>query len=202
MEKRSTSFSEPFKLLWTTHRRIEDYLDVLKSVGDQLRDSIVDERLINTMQEGLKYFSIDPPIHTKDEEESVLPRLKNHSEDVSEELLQVISRLESEHAELAELQQQASDAAESVVQSLKTSSFEIADGMQDEIHEYCQTVSHLCELYKSHIEAEETQIVPKAKEVLTSQEIKEIGEEMAKRRELAVEDPPEVYLARHGYENI
>ncbi len=169
--KPDSGFSDPIGMLKDCHRRIEHFLSILCLVAALPGDRSLNEEERSAVKAALQYFHTGGERHAADEEESLFPRLCSVS---GKSGLQVIERLERDHAQAAELHES--------VDWLYTAW--ISDGVL-EPEEHRRLVSHtanLKQLYKDHIEIEESIVFPRAAEILDSQTIAAIGSEFNARR--------------------
>src|SRR5665213_518366 len=169
--KPDSGFDDPIGMLKDCHRRIERFLNILCLVAERPGDRSLTEEERSAVKAALQYFHTGGERHTADEEESLFPRLCSATEDGDAE---VIERLEGDHTHAAELHES--------VDWLYTAW--ISDGVL-EPGDHQRLVSHtanLKQLYKQHIEIEETIIFPRAAEILDRQTIAAIGQEFNTRR--------------------
>lgn len=69
-------FTDPLGLLGDCHRRIESFLAVLIDVTNETRGAGLDEERRAALRAALRYFREAAPNHTRDEEESLFPRMR------------------------------------------------------------------------------------------------------------------------------
>ena len=69
-------FSEPLGLLSDCHRRIEYFLEVLIAVDAETAGGPLIPSRRTALEGALRYFAVGAPKHTRDEEESLFPRLR------------------------------------------------------------------------------------------------------------------------------
>ncbi len=169
--KPDSGFDDPIGMLKDCHRRIEHFLNILCLVAECVGDRSLTGEERSAVKAALQYFHTGGERHTLDEEESLFPRLSGAA---GEDDLEVIERLERDHTHAADLH--------ASVDWLYTSW--ITDGVLesgDHQRLLSQTAS-LRQLYKEHIEIEETIIFPRAAKILDSQTIAAIGHEFNTRR--------------------
>ncbi len=169
--KPDSGFDDPIGMLKDCHRRIEHFLNILCLVAERPGDRSLTEEERSAVKAALQYFHTGGERHTLDEEESLFPRL---SRAAGEGGVEVIERLERDHTHAAELH--------ASVDWLYTAW--ITDGVLESV-DHQRLLSHtagLRQLYKDHIEIEETIIFPHAVEILDSQTIAAIGQEFNTRR--------------------
>ena len=167
-------FDEPLGLLSDCHRRIEYFLALLIAITDQFEGRSLDAAQRNELQRALTYFTIAAPKHTADEEESLFPRLAASAHAEAPEALHLVRRLERDHQE--------ADARHRDVDAIGRRW--LADGTlaEADVRDLRLHLSRLSEMYRDHIAAEDHQLFPAAKRILTETVLRSIGREMAARR--------------------
>ena len=75
-------FDEPLGLLSDCHRRIENFLSILRKV-EESADETLHEQQRQAIETALTYFRTAAPRHNEDEEQSLFPLLRNRSERVA-----------------------------------------------------------------------------------------------------------------------
>ncbi len=169
--KLDSGFDDPIGMLKDCHRRIEHFLNILCMVAECVGDRSLTGEERSAVKAALQYFHTGGERHTLDEEESLFPRL---SRAAGEDGVEVIERLERDHSHAADLH--------AAVDWMYTSW--ITDGVLEPVDPQ-RLLSHtadLRQLYKEHIEIEESIIFPRAAEMLDSQTIAAIGQEFITRR--------------------
>ena len=167
-------FSDPTGLLSDCHRRIEMFLGSLQSVAEII-DSPLTSDARSALETALRYFRQAAPKHTKDEEESLFPRLRQiHHPDV-ECVLSALNALEDDH--------RRADALHTEVHRLGAQCLEKGRLPAREAGQFRQAVHGLASIYGEHIRIEDTVIFPAAKRALSSSQKSAIANEMATRRE-------------------
>jgi hemerythrin-like domain-containing protein len=157
-------------MLSDCHRRIEKFLNVLISVAAEGGELNEDRRA--GLDTALLYFRQSAPKHTRDEEDSLFPRMLAHPQ--AQMLIARLDALQSDHA--------TADAAHSEVDSLGREW--LAKGRLDEEAAQClrESLDKLRSIYERHIAEEDNEIFPLAAKVLGRDEIESIAREMASRR--------------------
>ena len=158
---RSTTLDSPLDHLVACHGRIEEKLAILERAAVALNDQPEEARA--ALQTVFRHFDTAGVLHTRDEEESVFPRL----------LLQVS---ETERFYLRELEQQHRDAEE-VYALLRD-----VPAQGSELTEYVALVHRFCHLYRKHIASENERLIGTARRVLSDEELAEVAVEMKGRR--------------------
>ncbi len=176
-------FDAPLGLLSDCHRRIERFLMQLLRLVEAQRATheetlSPDRRLALTA--ALRYFREAAPMHTRDEEESLFPRLRVANTDAAHIVMNEVAVLEADH--------QAADHLHSAVEHLGNRW--LTEGMLQEA-DFARMWDLLTELqgtYQRHIAMEENRLFPLAAQLLSEEEQREMGREMAKRRGLMLPD--------------
>lgn len=172
-------FDSPLGLLSDCHRRIERFLDQLLRVVDaqtaQPGETVTPEQRA-ALTAALRYFREAAPMHTRDEEESLFPRLRATNAQAAHALMNEVAALEADH--------DAADHLHAEVDRL--GGRWLSDGILPEadLARLWELLTELRATYQRHIAMEDTQLFPLAANLLTREEQKEMGREMAVRRGL------------------
>jgi hypothetical protein len=96
--KSVADFQRPLALLSDCHRRIEHCLNLMAVVTGQARGNplTLDQR--RALNAALRYFRLAAPLHTRDEEESLFPRLNACPQPEVQERLDALEKLHADHA--------------------------------------------------------------------------------------------------------
>jgi hemerythrin-like domain-containing protein len=166
-------FDEPLGLLSDCHRRIEYFLEVLVRLTQSARLPLTPEQW-KEIEKAIDYFAIAAPRHTADEEESLFPRLRSAADPGAAQALECLTQLEDDH-EMAEAHHRAVDRF--CRRWLDHGFLSDADmrNLQDRLAE-------LQAIYREHISIEDNRLFPAAAQLLTDEQLLEIGREMAARR--------------------
>lgn len=169
-------FDDPLGLLFDCHRRIELFLNMLLKVATDLRGGKLDTQHRDALEAALRYFSTAMPRHTADEEESLFPRLRQMNSPQAGEALKRIEVLKADHI--------AADRDHQRVDLLGRKW--VAEGQlsQPALDELMTLLNRLQEMYSRHIQVEDTSLFPAARQLLSEDQVREIGREMAERRGL------------------
>jgi hemerythrin-like domain-containing protein len=169
--KPDSGFDDPIGMLIDCHRRIERFLHVLCMVADRARNRALTDEEVTAVQSALQYFRLGGLRHTADEEESLFPRLRAESIKGS---FEEINGLESDHRNANDLH--------ATVDALYTA-WIAADHLNSEDEQRLRSATEqLKHLYEEHIQIEEKTVFPRAAEMLDSQTIAAIGQEIQARR--------------------
>ena len=169
------TFDEPLGLLSDCHRRIEHFLHALITIDQRAVRTLTPAEFVE-LEAALIYFATAAPRHTADEEESLFPRLRASSDPHAAPALEQVSRLERDHDE--------ADAHHRAVDTLGRRW--LADGAldADAALEFRGHLSALQAIYEAHIGIEDHELFPAAARVLSADQLREIGREMAARRSI------------------
>jgi hemerythrin-like domain-containing protein len=171
---KSSTFSDPTGLMSDCHRRIEMFMRSLCTAaefgGRRLNDD--ERRSLNT---ALQYFREAAPKHNADEEESLFPRLRSLPHLEVRRAIADLARLEQEHRWATPLHMQVDHLGRQW----------LADGElgKEAAHALQSAVRRLADMYRAHIDFEDSVLFPLATRVLSPAQAGEIAAEMAKRRE-------------------
>ena len=168
-------FSEPTGLLSDCHRRIEMFLGSLQRIAEII-DSPLSTEARGALEGALRYFHDAAPKHTKDEEESLFPRLRHIHSPQLESALSELNALEDDH--------RRADALHAEVHLLGMQCLEKGDLPPNETTRFRQAVRDLVSIYGKHIRIEDNLVFPAARRALSSSQKSVIANEMAARREL------------------
>lgn len=179
---REHGFDEPLGLLSDCHRRIEQFLDVMIRVverGGSGADGGGDARALDreehaALEAALRYFDFAAPRHTRDEEDSLFPRMRASDDPAVPHVLARLDALEADHrhAEAMHL-----EAARLCRQWLDTGPLPGPD-----VERLRHALAELRQTYARHIAVEDHEVFPLAGRTLNSSQLAEVGREMARRR--------------------
>jgi hemerythrin-like domain-containing protein len=172
---KSSNFSDPTGLMSDCHRRIEMFLNALKTAatfrGRKLTD---DER--RGLEGALRYFREAAPKHNADEEESLFPRLRKVQNDEVLKALAEVARLEQEHRWAAPLHDQVDSFGRKWLVEGELSAHDAQS--------FDKAIAQLDAMYRAHIDYEDRVLFPLAARVLPHDELQHVAYEMARRRNL------------------
>lgn len=164
-------FSDPLGLLRACHERIFQHCDTAEKLGPYLAEKGLDQTFREAAAQLHRYFSSAAVHHHEDEEQDLFPRLLSHSP----ALAATIERLEREHAELAELWQQLAPWLSEPATISDTRAF-------------AALTRRFAAAYRDHATQENGEILAIAPELLSREELRQLGHSMAARR--GVSPPP------------
>jgi hemerythrin-like domain-containing protein len=170
------SFDEPVGLLADCHRRIEHFLGVLLRVTESANGGPLTLEQRDALGAALRYFKSAAPRHTEDEEQSLFPRMRQSGDERVGPALAKLAALEADH--------RTADAAHREVDDLGTRWLSDGSLPRDASVRLVELLRTLDALYRRHIEVEDHEVFPLAKDVLSVEATTEVGREMARRRGL------------------
>lgn len=175
-KKVESDFSNPLGLLSDCHRRIEQFLGVLIKVTSQARGASLNEDQRNGLQVALRYFREAAPKHTRDEEESLFPRMMASSDERARSAMSLLAELHGDH--------ERADAAHAEVEAL--GSRWLTEGVlsSESTERLGELLEQLRSTYEKHIAVEDHEVFPLAGQILSSADLAATGREMAERRSI------------------
>jgi pyridoxamine 5'-phosphate oxidase len=165
-------FNQPIAMLKHCHDRIRKQLATLQRLLEHLPKSgaNIDAKQASTAI--MKYFNYAAVNHHADEEQDLLPMLKITAQGDDARLLQeLMPGILQEHHEM--------DAA---WQALNRQLQQIADGTCADLS--AEDVKRFSEMYRAHMEIEETHIAPMAKRIFSDAQMAQLGDAMRVRRNI------------------
>ncbi len=171
------TFDEPLGLLSDCHRRIEFFLEVLIAIDGRAEGGPLSSADRADLDRALAYFASAAPRHTADEEVSLFPRLRQCADPAAVRALEALAALEADHVE-ADRHHRAVDQL--VRRWMAAGGLDAADRT-----ELRDRLSRLQAMYGRHIDVEDHELFPAAARLLTDDQVREIGREMAARRKAA-----------------
>jgi len=167
------SFSDPTGLLSDCHRRVEMFIGSLRAVADS-SDAVLSEESRRALDTALRYFREAAPKHTADEEDSLFPRLRRIDHPDLKAALQQLEKLENDHRWAEPLHATVDWLGRKYLEQGRLSDTDAAV--------FRTSVHQLHEMYRHHIEVEDSEVFPVAARILPAELKREIAAEMAARR--------------------
>lgn len=169
-------FDNPLGMLKDCHRRVEWFLDVLYRVARRAHGRPLDAEETNAVQAALLYFRTSGPRHTRDEEDSLFPRLRAlaSTKPLAAQLLEELARLEADHGQASQLHDETDRLftrwiAEGALSPPLAAQLDFATG-------------ELARIYSTHIAVEEGLVFRHAAELFSPRELEAMGHEFRARR--------------------
>lgn len=175
-DKPLADFTEPIEMLKDCHRRIEHFLAVLQKVEARFGAGELTDEARRALEASLNYFAHFAPRHTADEEQSLFPRLRCGGSDQARVAMAELDRLERDH--------RRGEAGHALVDRLGRqwlAAGRIDEGSRTHLQEALEA---LVSMYSAHIRVEEQEVFVLASETLRPEQLRDIGEEMKRRRSL------------------
>ena len=143
------------------HDRIEERLKTLERASASLETSPEEARA--ALESCFRYFETSGELHTRDEEESLFPRIVDR---LSPEERAYLGALEAQHRE--------ADALYAELKKVPRAAAGVA--------RYREVVERFCAHYRAHIASENGKLFGAARRVLGEAELRAISDEMKRRR--------------------
>jgi hemerythrin-like domain-containing protein len=172
--KRESDFTDPLGMLSDCHRRVERFLQALIEVTNQAKGESFTTEQKAAFENGLRYFKEAAPKHTADEEESLFPRLRATRRPDMVQLMERIAALESDHGTAAEAHREVERLGRKWLRDGRLA--------EPDAGRLSEQLAKLAELYQRHIHLEDNEVFPAAATMLSADDRKAIGAEMALRR--------------------
>lgn len=168
-----TNFSDPLGVMHALHLRLQHRSALLARLAEHVRHYGSDEDARATAGHVMRCFDEDCPMHHEDEERDLFPLLRSATPPAEEARLEIlIAALLAQHVDM----HAAYDAVRPQLAA-------IADGRLGAIDP--ALVDRLHTLCVEHVELEELELMPFAREHLDAQAIERLGRAMAARRNAA-----------------
>lgn len=171
-------FDQPLGLLSDCHRRIERFLEMLQKVAGHGGGAALNDEQRRAVDAALEYFRTAAPRHTADEEESLFPMLRASGSPEARAALKIVEALEHDHV--------VANLAHAEVDRLFRLWVEQGGLDAPQVQKLSVLVDELREMYRHHIAVEDREMFPLAARVLSSEQVAELGRQMAARRGLAM----------------
>ncbi|MGB5260177.1 MAG: hemerythrin domain-containing protein [Gammaproteobacteria bacterium] len=150
-------FDDPLGMLRVCHEKILAHCDLL--------EGLLESPEAETAARIHRYFSISAPLHHRDEEEDLFPRINRQSLKIAE----LVHNLKKEHQELHRLWGRLAADLKSLPQ----------DGFNED---FLAAAHEFCRINRAHVTVENMQLLPMAAGILSQQDLGAVGETMAARR--------------------
>lgn len=161
-------FDDPIGVLEACHGRVLKHCATLMALVTHLAEQGLDDAAQEAAQQIHRYFSTAGQHHHEDEEQDLFPILRNKNAAIAA----LISQLETEHRQFESLW--------SRLEPLLAKPESITDLMA-----FTQLATEYDNAYQHHVALENTQLLPKARQLLSTAEQTTLGKAMAARRGVA-----------------
>ena len=172
--KPESNFKNPLGLLKDCHRRIEKFLGSQLAVLEETDGGALNPDQRETLLKSLRYFREAAPRHTRDEEDSLFPRMRASVSGEAHAALDTLAKLESDHDK--------ADLWHAEVDRLCDQWIARGGIGGEDKDRLAEDLTSLRALYNHHIHLEDNFVFPAAAKALDAQAIDELGREMAARR--------------------
>jgi len=166
-------FDDPLGLLRACHGRVTHFAELALRLADHPSDSAATEAVQQAAGKVLRYFDQAAPLHHADEEEDLLPRLRQRLDDgqASGKLAGLLAGLADEHGEL-----------HSRWQALRPFLVELQQGRPVAADAFREAAEAFHAAEMDHVNRENTHLLPAAEAHLTAADREALGRAMAHRR--------------------
>ena len=158
-------FDDPLALLRACHQKMLAHCDLLQTLVAQSGSGGLEDTARKAAQDLTRYFSSSAPLHHRDEEEDLFPRINRQSLRAAE----LVHTLKREHRELDTLWETLAPELRRIPADGFSAAFQASAG-------------RFCELSREHIKRENLELLPLLASSLSNRELGYIGEAMAQRR--------------------
>jgi len=164
-------YDQPIGMLRDCHRRIRHFAGIFQKVAREAKGYLLSKEQQDAVQAAMRYFRTSGPMHNRDEEDSLFPRLLQRAD---ADVTAVIERLEREHREAEKLHQRIAALYQNWMSEYGLNSAEE--------EELVSVTEALASFYSRHIEMEENIVFRAAETLLPAAEQGTVGQEFAARR--------------------
>lgn len=175
---------DPHARLVLAHHDLRAHLHALLRASRLMLLDKGDVALAPTIAKALRFLAVDVQLHARDEEESLLPRLRAKLKDPQSHFAYLLEHLEKDHAELAALHRDLDAAARRLSAKLPFEGGAKRAQLEPELGGFREYVAKLLAIYDSHMRVEERDIFPALAVVFTPTERAAMAAEMDERRAL------------------
>lgn len=168
LDSAAPSFDDPLAMLRACHGKILRQCETLQKLAAHLKTDGCDMQARLAAQGILRYFDSAGKFHHQDEEKDLFPALQAGDEE-TERLGALLQRLLTEHVVML-----------SAWDELRAVLLRIAEGMNARLED--QLVAKFVDSHSQHIVVENSELLPLAAQLLTQEQLREIGMHMAERR--------------------
>lgn len=167
-------FGDPLGLLSACHRRIESQCATLLRLPDHITAHGTDEACRQAASNILKYFNTSGKSHHADEESDVFPLIEAYARaECNTKLQSLIQELRDDHV-----------AMDDAWQDLAFFLEKLTDGRQ--VWPETLPVARFVTLYRTHMAKEDKHIFSYARDKFTIDQLSELGNKMAMRRNVVI----------------
>jgi hemerythrin-like domain-containing protein len=157
------------------HRRIERFLSVLERVAQRGHRTALSDKHRRYIERALRYFDSAVLQHTEDER-ALFQLIRESNQGEGQNTWQQLTDVEAEHARRKALHRELESQFRRWINLTRME--------PPQRHRLIIVLRCLREMYQRHIETEERKVFPLAGTVLSSDQLDQLGQEMAERRGL------------------
>jgi hemerythrin-like domain-containing protein len=172
-----TTVDDPLQHLVACHERIEERLQTIERLMPHLRSTSEDKRqqAREALDNALRFLKTMGELHTRDEEESLFPRLLQRGADNDPLFSELTALLEEQHRE----KEGVLEKLLAQVAGLPPAPAPLSDEQARRLESLAE---HLASLYRPHMMVENQRLIPLAGDTLKPADLDEIRQEMRNRR--------------------
>ena len=152
----------------------------------QAQDDPLTAEQRQALEVALRYFREAYPRHTRDEKESLFPKLRACGSRAAQPAFDAVDALEADH--------ERAEAGHAEVKHLERKWLDEGRMTRTERSRLADVLGSLQSLYQNHIQIEDTRIFPLAAHLLDAQTIQGVGRQMAERRGIDLDALPDLKL--------
>ncbi|CAG0981797.1 hypothetical protein PLCT2_01951 [Planctomycetaceae bacterium] len=173
---------DPHARLVFAHNELRAHLHGLLRASRLMLLGRGDFALAPVIAKALRFLAVDVPLHARDEEESMLPRLRAKLKDPQSHFAYLLEHIEKDHEELAALQRDFDACARKLSARLPLEGAAKRGQLEPELKQFREHLAKLLLIYDSHMKVEERDLFPALAVVFTPDERSAIAAEMDERR--------------------
>ncbi|MBS1807361.1 MAG: hemerythrin domain-containing protein [Acidobacteria bacterium] len=177
--KLESDYVNPLGMLSDCHRRIEKFLNLLLTVTKQMQGQQLNDEYRTAFATALRYFREGAPKHTRDEEDSLFPRLHQAADAQAQQVLSRLEELQQDHT--------VAETGHRTVEALGSRWLTDGSLTGEDAQALTEVLELLHTLYQRHIVIEDTEVFPLAGRSLKQEDIQALAHEMAARRGLRLD---------------
>lgn len=176
--------ADPHARLVRAHDELRAHLHALLRASRLMLLGRADVGNAPAIAKALRFFAVDVALHARDEEESLLPRLRAKLKDPQSHFAWLLEHIEQDHVELASVHRDFDAAARRLAARLLACDSPKRADLEPALSGYRELLGKLLAIYHSHMKVEERDIFPALAVVFTAQERAAMAAEMSERRAL------------------
>ncbi len=175
---------DPHARLVFAHGELRAHLHALLRASRLMLLGKGDFALAPLIAKALRFLAVDVQLHARDEEESLLPRLRTKLKDPQSHFAYLLEHIEKDHEELAAVHRDFDACARKLSARLPFEGAAKRGQLEPELKHFREQLAKLLLIYDSHMKVEERDVFPALAVVFTPAERLAIAAEMDERRAL------------------